>query len=284
MAFKDLLVVLDDSDACAHRTKAAIALAKRQDARVKGLALSLKSTISTYVGIEIPSSLSEAQQEIVQKAAQSAVAKFEAAAKDADVEHTSEIVRCSATKAPARLSFYARHADMTFIGQPNPDDSGEAFQESLLEGVLFGSGRPLYIVPYVGRPDFNVRKAVIAWDGGKKAVRAINDAIPLLQGRGDKSEVIVLVINPDARRGAHGDRPGTDIAAHLERHGISARVDSQSFADASTDAVILNYLADTGADLLIMGAYGHSRLREKAFGGVTNTILQQMTTPVLMSD
>ncbi len=281
MSYKDLMVHLDGSKACAYRIEAAVALAKRKEARVTGVALALKSTISTYIGIDIPSSLTEAQQEIVHKVAQTAVENFKNAANAAGVSHASEIVACSATKAPARLSFHARHKDISFIGQPNPDEQGVSFQESLLEGVLFGSGRPVYIVPYIGRPNVRVRKAVIAWDGGKKAVRAVNDAIPLLQGR---SEAIVLVINPESRQSVHGDNPGSDIAAHLERHGIKTSVDRQTFPDISPDTVILNYLADSGADLLIMGAYGHSRLREKAFGGVTNTILHQMTAPVLMSE
>ena len=281
MAFKDLLVHVDDSKACEERVAAAVALAKRQDARLTGVALALKSTISTYIGIDIPASLTEAQQEIVLKSAQSAITKFEETAAAAGIDHFGKIIRCSATKAPARLSFYARHADISFVSQPNPDAPGEAFYESLLEGVLFGSGRPVYIVPYIGRQTMKIRKAVIAWDGGKKAVRAVNDAIPLLQGRG---EAIVLVINAESRHGAHGDKPGEDIAAHLERHGIKTSVERQSFPDLAPDTAILNYLSDAGADLLIMGAYGHSRLREKAFGGVTNTILHQMTTPVLMSD
>lgn len=286
MAFKDLLVHLDDSKACKERIDAAIALAKRQDAGVTGVALALKSTISTYIGIDIPASLTEAQQEFVRKAAESAVEKFESACKEAGIKYTSKIDTCSATKAPQRLAFHARHADMSFIGQPNPDEEGVAFQESLLEGVLFASGRPIYIVPYVGRPHVKIRKAVIAWDGGKKAVRAVNDAIPLLQGRNNKqgSDAIVLVINPEARQGAHGDKPGQDIADHLARHGVNASVDRLKMPEAAPDTLVLNYLADSGADLLIMGAYGHSRLREKAFGGVTNTILHQMTTPVLMSE
>ncbi len=110
---------------------------------------------------------------------------------------------------------------------------------------------------------------------------AVNDAIPLLKGRG---ETTILIINPNERRGVHGKNPGHDIAAHLEQHGIKTKVVCQTFKDASTDTVILNYLTDAGADLLVMGAYSHSRLRERAFGGVTNTILHQMTTPVLMSE
>lgn len=281
MAFKDLLVHLDDSKECEFRVNAALALAKRQDAGVSGVALALESTISTYIGIDIPSSLSDAQKELVQKAAENAVAKFEAMAKEEGVNYNSKIVSCSATKAPAVLAFHARHADMTFLGQPIPEKPGTHFQESLVEGVLLASGRPVYIVPYIGRPDTKIRTAVIAWDGGKKAVRAVNDAIPLLQGRG---EAIILVINPEERRDAHGDNPGADIAAHLERHGVKARVVIHPHAEISKGTVLLNFLSDNGADLLVMGAFGHSRLREKAFGGATDTILHQMTAPVLMSE
>ena len=280
MAYKDILVHLDASNNCQHRIKAAIALAKRQEAHVTGIALALKSTISTYVGIDIPSSLTEAQQKIVQESAQNSVDKFEAEAKEAGVQYTSKIVECSATKAPAKLAFSARHADLSFIGQPNPDEKGSAFQASLLEGLLFTSGRPVYVVPYIGRFEMKVRRAVIAWDGSTKATRAVNDAIPLLQGR---SEVTVLIVNPELRRGAHGKNPGTNIAAHLERHGVNTKIECHTDHDVSTDTLILNYLSDNGADLLVMGAYSHSRLREKAFGGVTNSLLQQMTTPVLLS-
>lgn len=281
MSYKNILVHIDDSEACVERVAAAVALAKRQDAQVTGIALALESTISTYIGIDIPSSLNKEQQELVKNAAKSAVSKFEAAASEAGVEYVSRTLTCSATKAPARLAFFARHADLTFLGQPNPKDRGAPFQESLMDGVLQHSGRPIYTVPYIGRPDTKVRKAVIAWDGGKKVVRAVNDAIPLLQARG---EVTVLVINPKERGKEFGGQQGENIAEHLKRHGINATVDYQIAPELTTDTVILNYLADSGADLLVMGAYGHSRLRERTFGGVTESILHQMTAPVLMSE
>lgn len=281
MSYKNILVHLDDSDACAERVEAAVALAKRQDARVTGIALALESTISTYIGIDIPSSLTAAQQVLVDEAAKRAVDKFEAAASEAGVEFVSQTVNCPATKAPARLAFFSKHADLTFMGQPNPNDRGAPFLESLMDGVLQNSGRPVYVVPYIGRPHMKIRKAVIAWDGGKKAVRAVNDAIPLLQGR---NEVVILVVNPKERGKEFGGKQGENIAAHLQRHGVNAIVDYQIAPDLSTDTVILNYLADSGADLLVMGAYGHSRLRERAFGGVTESILHQMTAPVLMSE
>ena len=281
MAYKDILVHLDDTKECLARMEAAIALAKRQEASVTGIALALDSTISTYIGIDIPSSLSEQQKELVQKAAETAVSKFEKLASAEEVKHVSRIINCPASKAAAQLAFHARHADIAFLGQPKPDSPGAHFQETLLEGVLFASGRPVYIVPYIGRPEIKIRTAVIAWDGGKKAARAVNDAIPLLQGRG---EAIVLVINPEERREAHGENPGQDIVTHLERHNVKAKVVVHPHADIAKGPAILNFLADSGADLLIMGAFGHSRLREKAFGGATDTILHQMTTPVLMSE
>jgi len=281
VSYKNILVHLDDSDACVERVAAALALAKRQGAQVTGIALALESTISTYVGIDIPSSMTAAQQALVQNAARSAVGKFEGAAERAGVDYVSRIISCPATKAPAKLAFFSKHADLTFVGQPNPEDQGKAFQEALIDGVLHNSGRPVYVVPYIGRPDMKIRKAVIAWDGGKKAVRAVNDAIPLLQGR---SEVIVLVINPRERGKEFGGKQGENIAAHLRRHGVNVTVDYQVVPDLSVDTVILNYLSDVAADLLVMGAYGHSRLRERTFGGVTDSILNHMTVPVLMAE
>jgi len=281
MSFQNLMVHLDDSKACSYRIEAAISLAKRQNAQLTGIAIALKSTISNYIGFEIPSSFGEAQQKLVEEAVGTSVNNFEKMAKEADIKYSSKIIKCDATKAAALLSFHARHTDLCFLGQPNPDEPGSSFRESLLNSILYASGRPVYVVPYVGRPNPKIRNAVIAWDGSKKAVRAVNDAIPLLKGRG---EATILIINPNLRKGVHGKKPGKDIAAHLECHGIKTKIICQTFQDANTDTVILNYLSDAGADLLIMGAYNHSRLREKAFGGVTNTVLLQMTTPVLMSE
>ena len=281
MAYRDLVVHVDTCDSCNERISAAVALARKHGAHLKGVALALKSSISTYLGIDIPTSLTEQQQKLVREATEQAMKTFEKMASEAGISFDSEIIECGAAKAPAALSFHARHADMTFIGQPDPDGGRGSFQETLLEGVLFSSGRPVYIVPYVGRPHMEHRKAVIAWDGGRKAVRAVNDAIPLLQAR---EEVFVVVVNPDKRKDVHGPKPGRDIARHLERHDVNATVVPLIMPEAAADTVILNYLTDSGSDLLVMGAYSHSRLREKAFGGVTNTIIHHMTTPVVMSE
>ncbi|MGB7285579.1 MAG: universal stress protein [Salaquimonas sp.] len=281
MAYTEILVHLDYTKSCDERINAALSLAERSKARVKGVAFALESTISSYLGIPIAAGLDDKQRDAIRKAAEDLVAGFKEQAKAAGVEFTWEIIECGATKAAARLAFSAKHADISIMGQPDPDSQSAAFIESLYEGVLFGSGRPVYLVPYYGRIKTDFRKAIIAWDGSKKAARAVRDAIPLLKNRG---KVIVLVINPKKRSGAHGDKPGQDIATYLSGHGIDCKVDIIENNDLGTDTLILNHLVDAGADLLVMGAYGHSRLREKAFGGVTNSIVHQMTAPVLMSE
>lgn len=281
MSYKDVLVHLDDTDICAARVDSALALAKREGARVTGIAMALESTIATYIGIDFPASLTDAQQALVQDSAKSAVAKFEAAAKEVGVEFKVRTINCSATKAPGRLAFFARHADVTFLGQADPDSPGKAFQESLMDSVLHNSGRPVYLVPYIGRYEHKTRHAVIAWDGSKKAVRAVSDAIPMLLAR---DEVDVLVVNPQERGEEFGGQQGENLVEHLARYGINAKVVVRAMPEMDVSTVILNHIADFGADLLVMGAYGQSRLRERAFGGVTHSILQQMTAPVLMSE
>ena len=281
MPYKDILIHLDDDKHCEQRTDVALALAKRHGARLKGVAFALNWPIPVYVGIEIPIDLGDAQQQVIDKTANAVIEKFHKAAEDAGVEFDSEIITCNVSRAPARLAYHARHADITFMGQPDPDDEDVGFYEALFDGVLFASGRPVYAVPYIGKPNLDVRKAVVAWDGGKKSARALNDAIPLLK---DRAQVTVLVVNPEKRGNAHGENPGEEVKQHLERHGINASVNIEVSPKLSVATVILNYITDNGADLLVMGAYGHSRLRERAFGGVTNTVMHQMTVPVLMSE
>ncbi len=281
MAMKDILVHLDDSEACSHRIRTAISLAKKHDAHVHGIALRIKSTISAYISEALPNGFQEAQREAVDQSARNAIETFEAAAQESGISFDTGTIHRSAAKAPSELAFHARHSDLTILGQSDHQHNGAGFNTALMEAVLFESGRPIYLVPYVGKKIQPVKTAVVAWDGGAKSARTVNDAIPLLQ---DRKEVIILVINAEERQGAHGKEPGADIAGHLSHYGINAKIERETVKGIDVDKAILNFLADSGADLLVMGAYGHSRLREKTFGGVTQNILKEMTAPVLMSN
>jgi len=280
MAIRDLLVLLDDSKFCKQRVMATLSFAADHGAHVVGVALAIRSTISDYIGVKLPAGFGESQREAVEKAAAKGIKRFEKMATEAGVSFETHIISKSAAKAPSTLAFYARHIDLTVLGQSDPDHGNASFNTALMEGVLFESGRPVYLVPYVGNKVAHAHVAVVAWDGGHKSARAVNDAIPLLKSR---DETIILVINPDERAGAHGNIPGADITAHLARHGVKARIERTTNRDIGPDKVILNFLAETSADLLVMGAYGHSRLREMALGGVTQTVLREMTASVFMS-
>jgi nucleotide-binding universal stress UspA family protein len=256
-------------------------LAKRKEAHLIGVSFALESSLFHYYGEKIAPDLISSQHEALKDAAKKAILQFEQVAKAAGISHEGRIVECSTVDIAEKLAFEGRHTDMTFLEQPNPDRKNRQLLASLLDCVLFNTGRPVYIVPYVGRRELSVRKAVIAWDGSHKAARAVNDAIPLLQARG---EAVVLVIDPERRPKSHGEKPGADIAAHLERHGINTSVEKYPSGEFGVATTILNFISDGGGDLLVMGGYGHSKVRERAFGGVTRTILEQMTVPVLMSN
>ena len=121
---------------------------------------------------------------------------------------------------------------------------------------------------------------LVAWNASRAATRAINDAMPLLAGA---ETVTVLCVDPDEDSRAHGEVPGMDIAAHLARHGVKASVESTVSGGIGVGNALLSRASDIGADLLVMGAYGHTRVRELLLGGATRTILKSMTLPVLMA-
>ena len=140
------------------------------------------------------------------------------------------------------------------------------------------AGRPALVVPYIGAGKTIGARPMVAWDGGREAARAVNDAMPMLERA---KSVVVLTVNPKKRD--HGQEPGADIALHLARHGIKVEAQHLEVRDMSVADTILSRMADQGIDLLVMGAYGHSRIREWVMGGTTRQIFANMTVPVLMS-
>jgi nucleotide-binding universal stress UspA family protein len=150
----------------------------------------------------------------------------------------------------------------------------------LPEEVTLNSGRPTLVVPYIGAAATIGERVMVAWNASREAARAIGDAMPLLE-RAKVVTVVSVNARPDAL--GHGEDPGADIGAHLARHGLKVEVERLEARDIDVPNAILSRLADAGSDLLVMGCYGHSRLREMVLGGVTRTILGEMTVPVLMA-
>lgn len=171
-----------------------------------------------------------------------------------------------------------RYADLTLVG---PDMlAGERLKEKVIEGALFHSGRPALFVPQGARAALKPERVLVAWDGGIEAARAVREALPLLAGA---HEVRLVLVDPQTGEFDHGDEPGADAAAYLARHGVKVAVDRLPTSGNTVADVLRRHAVDTGAELLVMGAYGHSRLRQRIFGGVTLSILEEPPLPVLMA-
>ena len=142
------------------------------------------------------------------------------------------------------------------------------------------TGRPALVIPGQGATALPPRRAIIAWNGTREAARAAHDAVPLLAGA---EQVTVLVVDPQSHRSAVAEEPGAALARHLARHGLRTEARTVSSAQRSVGEAVLAEAAATGAELIVMGAYGHSRLREFVFGGVTEHLLRAMPVPVLFA-
>ena len=135
------------------------------------------------------------------------------------------------------------------------------------------------MVPYIQKRGLTLDRVFVCWDGGRTAARAIADAMPFLE----RAKAVDIVIGRRGAQGRHDEVTGAKLSEHLARHGVKANVKRMSKGDIAIEDVILSYAADSGADFMVMGGYGHSRLREFILGGVTRGILASMTVPVLMS-
>jgi nucleotide-binding universal stress UspA family protein len=176
------------------------------------------------------------------------------------------------------VEVHAHYADLAVVARPDPPGQ-TAGPLGLAESLVLTSGRPVIVFPPRGTAS-RVRRILVAWNAGREAVRAVADARALLV----RAEAVeVLVVDPEGRRAGHGEEPGADIARHLARHGAQVEVRRLSSGGEDVGRVLLSQAAAFGADLVVMGAYGHSRLNEWIFGGVTRTILREAGLPVLMS-
>lgn len=177
------------------------------------------------------------------------------------------------------MALLARYSDLTVVGQMNLDDPCWTGITDLPEYVALGSGRPVLVVPYAGRFEKAGSRILVAWDGSVSATRAVAGALPLMK---HADIVKVAVLNPDAKSGTHGEDPGADIAVYLARHGIQVEV-VRSHTEGDIGSALLGLADDQSTDLMVMGCYGHTRFHEILLGGVTRSVLQAMTVPVLMS-
>jgi nucleotide-binding universal stress UspA family protein len=273
---KDLVVNLTagvDYDAAAQF---AISIAAKFEAHIAGIAFAYDPLITPTVIDGLSATWVDAQRAENRAAAQQAVDRFEAAANREGLSAEHRIVEANLGLAATLFGRVARCFDLAVVGQTDPE---QALPDDLLiEAVLFESGRPAVVVPYIQRDGLKLNHVLVCWDGSHNAARAIADSLPLLV-RGKKVQ-IVMVASGDAKT---DELPGADLGKHLARHGLNVEVKRLVAAQVDVSNVILSHAADCGADFIVMGGYGHSRLREFVLGGATRGILQSMTVPVLMA-
>lgn len=211
-----------------------------------------------------------------ERQAEAAAEQFEKRAKKEGISSESHVVRATLDDACTWFAELARQHDISILAQPKPDHVGP--EPLLIEAALFESGRPVVIVPYIQRGGAKFDRIAVCWDGSAHAARAIHEAMPFL--RRAKSVDIIQVLE----NGNEADSlSAAGMAEHLARHGLRVEIKSVGAADISIADAILSYVADNEIDFIVMGGYGHSRLREYVLGGTTHDILKTMTVPTLMS-
>lgn len=203
--------------------------------------------------------------------AEALVAKADLSA-DVDSEYT-EIAWADET-----IGQRARYADLTILGPELLDDG--ALKLRAVNGGLFESGRPLLVVPTGSKPTLTPKVVLLAWDSRIEAARAAREAIDLMSSA---DSVHVTLIDPQATHTGNGPEPGADIAAYLARHGCKVTVDRLPSSGYTVAEALRQHAVDISADLVVMGAYGHSRLRERIFGGVTKSMIDEAALPILMA-
>ena len=274
---KDILVNLGVGEQANAASDYAVSVAAAFDAHLAGIAFLYDPIVPLSGAGYIPADVIEAQERDNAAAAKAAVDRFVAATSRAGVPAEPLTLSASFAGVGDQFAKIARRFDLSIVGQAEPDKSPA--EEIIAEAALFDSGRPVILVPYIQKDPLKLDRVMLCWDGSRSATRAIADAMPLLE-RARRVELVIVANEP----GKQDEIEGADMGAHLARHGLNVEV-KRTVLGGDTDVadVILSYAADAGTDFIVMGGYGHSRLREFVLGGVTRSIFQSMTAPVLMA-
>ena len=272
---KDIVANLSVGPARDVATDFAVSVAAAFDAHLTGVAFNydpLMPVGDMYVAPDVLQS----QRIENEKAATAAATRLDEAARRAAISAQARMIDAPVVSTPDRFAHIARRFDLSVLGQPEPDKP--ALDRLIVEAALFDSGRPVLVVPYIQRSGLKLDRVLLCWDGSRSAARAVGDAMPFIV-RAKAAEIVMVA----AESAKSDEMPGADIAQHLALHGAKVTIERIVATEIDVASTILSHAADTSADLLVMGGYGHSRLREFILGGATRGILAAMTVPTLMS-
>ena len=275
--FRNILVHIPSERPVRPVIEVAIALAMARRSHLDAVAIGYESMggVGMLVGSggAAVAAVVDAEQERAQERADAAISVFEVEAKLAEIAYGFRSFAAIPAEVGETIGALARLYDMTIVLQP--DSSKSSYDNVIPQEILFNSGGPMLMVPYIHKGPLDARHVGIAWDGSRLAARALRDAMPFLMGA---KAVTVIAINEKA-----GEASSDQLVGHLARRGIAARVQRLATERGDVQAAILSIAAESDMGLLVMGGYGHSRLHERILGGVTRGMFESMTVPVLMS-
>ncbi len=274
--FSDILVHIPADQRADAVIDCGVSLAQMFDAHLDGVVRVYRS-FNPAIAIGAPAAVSTVVTQFDPDArmAASALEQFQLAATEAGIRHGEKTIREEASSVLQSATELSRLYSVVVVAQP--DSQTPTSDDSLAQAVLFGSGRPILLVPYIQRGPLETGHILICWDGGARAARAVHEAMPLL--RRAKTIDIVVVNGGEAA----AENAPEALKAHLARRGLSANVRRVHSQASDVHDVILSLAADMNAELIVMGGYGHSRIREYVLGGVTRGIIESMTVPALIS-
>jgi nucleotide-binding universal stress UspA family protein len=275
--FRNILVHLPSERPVRPVVDLAIALSAARRSHLDAVAVGYESMgtvgmVAEGGGAAIAAVMGDEQERALERA-NAAISVFEIEAKLAKIAYGVRSFAAVPAEAGQTIATLARLYDMTIVLQP--DSSNASYDNYIPHEILFNSGGPMLMVPYIQKGPLDAQHVGIAWDGSRLAARAWRDALPFLMGA---KAVTVIAVNEEASE-ASSDR----LVSHLTRRGIAARVQRLTTERGNVQGAILSIAAESNMGLLVMGGYGHSRLHERILGGVTRSMFDTMTVPVLMS-
>jgi nucleotide-binding universal stress UspA family protein len=273
---KDIVVNLSVAEGGGYAGDFAVSVASTVGAHLTGVAFVYDPIVPLAATGYVPPEVIETQQRDSEAAAKAAIDRFTAAAARAGIIVEPTTLAASLAGAGEQFGRIARRFDLAVVAQAQPER--DTVEELIAESTLFESGRPAIIVPYIQKAPLKLGRVMACWDGSRQATRAIADAMPLLERAGQVE--LVIIAN---ERGKQDEIAGADMGQHLARHGLKVDVNRITEGDIDVADALLSHAADASIDFMVMGGYGHSRLREFVLGGVTRSVLRSMTVPVLMS-
>jgi nucleotide-binding universal stress UspA family protein len=274
---KDLIVKLEHDKSHDQALNFAVSVAETFNAHLAGVAYGNLVGAPDYGMAGIPGSVIADILAQNEQAARTALARFHAVAGRNGIPVSDHLVLDTGFGTADTFASLARHYDLSILRQTDDDGPDNSL---VIEAALFNTGRPAIVVPYIQSEALKLDQVLCCWDGGAPAARAVNDALPFLK-RARAVEILNVTSGKDET--SHREIRGMEIANHLARHDVKVEIETVSVPDRSIADVILSHAADRSADMIVMGGYGHSRLREFVLGGVTRDILRSMTVPAFLS-